>query len=86
VVFAVITMFTEKMESTSKMATTMLYSQMEEPAKITHLFHIGDSRNVYVNEDNDVTNVDDQSGKRAFFVARRWVRFVQEILNINKAV
>ena len=52
-----------------------------------HSFHIDDSRSVHVDEDNDVTIVDEwDNGKRAFFIARRWVRFVQEMPSIDKAV
>ena len=70
----------------TKLLTMMMYSQMDEPARIMYTFHVGDSRNVYVDEDDDVKIADNESGKCAFFVARRSVRFVQEIPNIDRAV
>jgi len=43
-------------------------SQTEEPVKIKHSYPIGNSRSVYINEDNDVSIVDDRdNGKHAFF-------------------
>ena len=41
---------------------------------------------MYVDEDNDVMICDEETGKRAYFTAQRWVRFVMEIPDINKAV
>jgi len=49
-----------------------------DPVKIMHTFYIGNSRNVYVDGDNDVSIADDETGKRAFFIARRWVKFVRK--------
>jgi len=67
-------MFTDKIEMTKPPLTTMMvYNQLDEPARIMYMFHIRDLRNVYVDEDDDVTIADEESGKRAFFVARRWV-------------
>ena len=57
-----------------------------DPVKIMNTFYIGNSRNVYVDGDNDVSIADDETGKRAFFIARRWVKFVQEIPMIDRAV
>ena len=57
-----------------------------QPVKIMHSFYIGDTRTLYVDEENDVSITDDRTGKRAFFTSPRWVRFVQEIPTINKAV
>ena len=57
-----------------------------DPVRITHTFYIGNSRNVYVDGDNDVSIADDETQKRAFFIARRWVKFVQEIPMIDRAV
>ena len=94
----VIVLFVEKMKSakTTKSTTTDVaaattsisssHSQMEEPVKIKHSFPICDSRSIQVDEDNDVSIVDERdNGKRAFFIAQRWVRFVQEIPSIDKA-
>ena len=67
--------------------TSSCISQIEEPVKIKHLYHIGTLTSIYVDEDNDVSIVDDwDNGKRAFFTAQRWVRFVHEIPSIDKAV
>ena len=75
------------MEMTTKpLSMTMMYNQLDERVRIMYTFNIGDSRNVCVNEDDDVTIADENSGKRAFFVDRRWVRFVQEIPNIDRAI
>jgi len=61
--------------------------QIEQPAKIKHTYPIGNLRIVQVDEDNDVSIVDERDkGKRAFFTAQRWIRFVQEIPSIDKAV
>jgi len=57
-----------------------------QPVKIMHSFYIGDTRTLYVDEENDVSITDDSTGKRAFFTGPRWVRFVQEIPTIDKAV
>ena len=57
-----------------------------QPVKIMHSFFIGDTRTLHVDEENDVTITDDRTGKRAFFTGPRWVRFVQEIPTIDKAV
>jgi len=57
-----------------------------QPVKITHSFYIGDLRTLYVDEENDVSITDDRTGKRAFFIGPCWVRFVQEIPTIDKAV
>jgi len=48
-------MFTDKMEMTKPLSTTITYNQLDEPAIIMYTFHIGDSRNVYIDEDDDVT-------------------------------
>jgi len=62
-------------------------SEIEDLFKIKHSYPIGNSRSIYVDEDNDVLIVDERgNGKRAFFTAQRWVRFVQEIPSIDKAV
>ena len=64
-------------------------SQIEVLVKIKHSYPIGNSRSIYVDEDNDVSIVivdARDNGKRAFFIAQRWVRFVQEIPSIDKAV
>ena len=66
----------------------MICNELDEQVRvrIMHTFNIGHSKNVYVDEDDDVTIVDKDSGKRAFFVFRRWVRFVHEIPNIDRAI
>jgi len=43
---------------------------MQQPVKTMHTFHIGATRYVYVDEDNDVTICDQETGKRAFFTAQ----------------
>ena len=46
-------------------------SQIEEPVKIKHLYHIGTSRSICVDEDNDVSIVDDRDkGKTCIFSLR----------------
>ena len=46
-------------------------SEIEDLFKIKHSYPIGNSRSVYVDEDNDVLIVDDRhNGKRAFFTAQ----------------
>ena len=67
--------------------TSSSISQIEEPVKIKHLYHIGTSRSIYVDEDNDVSIVDDgDNGKRAFFTAQRWVRFVRILLSLFRSI
>ena len=78
---SIITTFTEEME-----AAATSYTEMQQPVKMLHTFHIGASRNVNVDEENHVTICDQETGKRAFFTAQRWVRFVQEIPQIDIAV
>jgi len=73
--------------TTSSISSRPIMSEIEEPVKIKHSYPIGNSRSIYVDEDNDVSIVDDRdNGKRTFFIAQRWVRFVQEIPSIDKAV
>jgi len=72
---SVITTFSEEMV---KVAAATSNTEMEQPVKTLHTFHIGASRNVNVDEDNDVTIYDQETGKRAFFTAQRWVRFVMD--------
>jgi len=65
----------------------MTTSSQMEPVNIKHSFPICDWRSVLVDDDNDVSIVDhNENGKRAFFIAQRWVKFVQEIPCIDKAV
>ena len=60
---------------------------MEHPYfEIMYSFHIGDSINVHVVEDNEVIIVDNESGHETFFNARQWVRFIQQIDIIDNAV
>ena len=58
-------MFVDKMEMTTckPLSMTMMYNQLDEPARIMYTFKIGDSRNVYIDEDDDVTIADEDSGK-----------------------
>jgi len=73
--------------TTTSSISRPIMSEIEEPVEIKHSYTIGNSRSVYVDSDNDVSIVDDRDiGKRAFFTAQRWVRFVQEISSIDKAV
>jgi len=63
--------------TTTSSSISSLISQIEEPVKIKHSYPIGMPRSIYVDEDNDASIVDDRNnGKRAFFIAQRWVRFV----------
>ena len=65
----------------------MTSSSQMEPVKIKHSFPICDWRSALVDNDNDVTIVDhNKNGKRAFFIAQRWVKFVQGIPSIDKAL
>ena len=73
--------------TSSSSSSRPIISQIEEPVKIKHSYPIGNSRSVYIDEDNDVSIVDDRdNGKRAFFTAQRWVQFVQEIPSIDNSV
>jgi len=60
--------------TTSGISSRPIMSEIEEPVEIKHSYSIGNSRSIYVDEDNDVSMVDDRdNGKRAFFTAQRWV-------------
>ena len=57
-----------------------------QPVKTLHSFHIEASRYVKVDEENDVSITDEKTGKCAFFTAQRWIRFIQEFPQIDRAV
>jgi len=60
---------------------------MEHPYfEIMYSFHIGDSINIHVVEDNEVIIVDNESGHETFFNGQQWVRFIQQIDIIDNVV
>jgi len=64
----------------------MLRIMSLELVKTKKTFNSGTSRFVYVDEENDITICDATNGKRAIFTASRWVKFVEEIQNIDRAI
>jgi len=64
----------------------MLRIMSLELVKTKKMFNIGTSRFVDVDEENDVTIRATTNGKRAIFTASRWVKFVEKIQNIDRAI
>ena len=66
--------------------TTTMDNMVAEPVKEKYALNIGINKWVSVDEECDVFIRDSQNGKRAFFKPCRWVKFVEFVPCIDKAV